>query len=377
MKLNNNQQEKFFVVATYRTSIHFFNLGSVFIHFSFAIKISFRSRYFVLLIGILSFQVPLSSPKTIKCSFKSVEFVNLNRSFVTCSVENQPINDISSTLASFDPSSVSKTKGFNIDVAPLVEFIPQRLSEKFPNLIAVQIRYTSVKSVLKNHLKDLRNLKFLNLEHNKIVSIDSSAFEDNEKLERIDLQSNKIEYLNAGIFSPLLSLRILYLCENQISFFDPVSLKNLTNLEKFYMRGNKIKYLEAGTFSNLQNLKEIVLVDNKLVSIDTEMFSDLINHKVLNKVDLRGNECIDAHFAAKQVSSMITEIKEKCLSIEALRGKSREWIQEKENLISEVKSLESKNQLNQENSDKRIDEITTRAENLKMSLDSCKRLLRK
>jgi hypothetical protein len=90
-----------------------------------------------------------SSDKTINCAIIDDK---------TCSVENQAIDSVGFKIASID----SKVEKFHISNNPKAEFLPENLSEMFPNLIDVQIW---------NSFKGLHKLIDLNLGVNKIETM--------------------------------------------------------------------------------------------------------------------------------------------------------------------------------------------------------------
>jgi hypothetical protein len=96
-----------------------------------------------------------SSEKSITCSFSNSEWFYLNRTFRTCNVENQAINSVGYTII----SSVDSTlEGFSLKNNPEVQFLPDNLSQKFPNLTAVNVFNCSIKSVDEHHFKGLHDL---------------------------------------------------------------------------------------------------------------------------------------------------------------------------------------------------------------------------
>jgi hypothetical protein len=284
--------------------------------------------------SLLSFA---ASEKSIDCKISNDEWSNFNREFRTCNVYNQAIDSLGFTIATPTDSTL---EGFVFQDNPKVELLPGNLSEKFPNLIAVQIFNCSIKSIDENHFKGLHSMTLLNLAFNKIERIDSNAFKDNVKLEQLTLKRNNIKYLSDDLFNSLRSLKQLFLNDNQIRFIDPFLFKHTTSLERIDMDNNEVKFLHPETFSTLSNLKNISISDNqlesidgkllannkklehiwfesnKLRSIDATMFDDKEN---LTYVDFEGNSCIDGFFFSTRFTEMKTKIKEKCLSFESLQ----------------------------------------------------------
>jgi Leucine-rich repeat (LRR) protein len=364
------------------------------------------------MLSLLSF---VSSDKSIDCAFSNDDWHYVGQPLKTCNVHSQAIDNVDYTIASSVDSTV---KGFDINNNPKVEFLPANLSEKFPNLIATQLRNCSIKSIDEHHLEDLHKLIVLNLGWNKIERIDSGAFKDNVKLEKLQLGFNKIKHLCDDLFSSLHNLKQLHLQGNQIRYIDPFLFYHPTNLEEINLSNNKIRFLHPETFSTLSNLKSIFISDNqlesidgsllannmqleriwfennKLRSIDAEMFDD---KESLCFVNLEGNSCINGYFMSS-FESMKTEIKAKCSpSIDSLKRElsnlKKEFSDQKAQLdevIATVSQVDSKTatltaslnlkeqELEQcrEEKAQEVQVVTTRAEKWKEVLDTCKSFMR-
>jgi chorismate mutase len=361
---------------------------------------SFLIRKFTLLIGLMSLLSFVSSNKSIDCSFSKIEWYYFNRTFRTCIVYNQAIDNVGFTIASSADSSV---EGFNIQNNTKIEFIPENLSEKFPNLINVQIFNCSLKSIDEHHFKGLRNLVTVYLAFNKIERIDSNAFKDNVKLEQLTLNNNNIKYLSEDLFNSLRNLKILHLNDNQIRLIDTFLFKHSTSMEYINMDNNEVRFLYPETFSTLSNLKKISIGDNQLESIDQNL---LANNKKLEKiwfennklksidatmfddkksllfVVLKGNSCINDTFFSQSFESMKTQIKEKCSpSIDSLKrelltlmqaermkyGKDvKEWNRHKAQLTKD----KTEHDAEMKNCNRKLDEFNTKTADLTETLNS-------
>lgn len=66
--------------------------------------------------------------------------------------------------------------------------LPEKVAEKFPNLLGFAARTTSLRFIRKANLKGLSKLRELDLHNNQIEKIAIDAFEDLKSLERIYLR---------------------------------------------------------------------------------------------------------------------------------------------------------------------------------------------
>lgn len=64
-----------------------------------------------------------------------------------------------------------------------ISFLPVRVDETFPNLIAYSAADCSLTSVSRINFKNLKKMKTLNLRNNQIVKVKSDTFEDLTLLE--------------------------------------------------------------------------------------------------------------------------------------------------------------------------------------------------
>jgi Leucine rich repeat len=75
-----------------------------------------------------------------------------------------------------------------------IKFLPIQVNEKFPNLLAYQASFCSVKEISKDHFKGLTKLKLLHLEGNQIEKVSTDTFEDLVALEGLDLSRKKLNF---------------------------------------------------------------------------------------------------------------------------------------------------------------------------------------
>lgn len=66
-----------------------------------------------------------------------------------------------------------------------IEYLPDNMADKFPNLVFIQAQDCSIKSISKQNFKNLKHLRFLALIQNNITKIESDTFMDLVALEEL------------------------------------------------------------------------------------------------------------------------------------------------------------------------------------------------
>lgn len=75
-----------------------------------------------------------------------------------------------------------------------IRFLPEKVSEKFPNLLAYYAYSCSLTEVFKINFEKLVKLKILLLDSNQIVKIPSDTFEDLKSLEYVQLRKKLFRF---------------------------------------------------------------------------------------------------------------------------------------------------------------------------------------
>lgn len=143
-------------------------------------------------------------------------------------------------------------------------------------------------SILKN-LKNLQNLKILNLESNKIFYISSEAFFDLPELFHLNLNHNELISIEISTFSKNLKLTELNLNWNHLKYIHDLQFSSNLNLKFLRLRGNFLKIIKRIFFINNSNLEWIDLAENQIQFIQPKIFGNSLN---LQFVDLTENKCI-------------------------------------------------------------------------------------
>jgi len=109
-------------------------------------------------------------------------------------------------------------KAFNVKNSKMIEYLPVKTYEKFPNLVAYQAFNCSLKGIRYENFKNLSELQQVNLAYNQIDFIAPNTFKDLTELEYLSISYNNLIYINDDDFKNLKNLQDLYLHYNQISF---------------------------------------------------------------------------------------------------------------------------------------------------------------
>jgi hypothetical protein len=168
-----------------------------------------------------------------------------------------------------------------------VTFLPVKVGEIFPNLIAYQVRMFAVQSVMKKNFVGLSKLELLYLDNNAIRTIDDNAFDDLWNLKVLNLNYNKLGSVKQEWFRDLLSLERLNLGANSLSTISAAHIGHLTKLTIFVIDDNNFARLDRDTFLRLTSLKTIWMRRNKVLSLDEEIFANL---RELEDVSLFSNQ---------------------------------------------------------------------------------------
>ena len=112
-----------------------------------------------------------------------------------------------------------------------------------------------------NHLKQLKNLKMLNMYENQLESLDGIGLLAKTPLEDLNLGNNLIKQVPAEM-GGLSTLKSLWLDDNQLDTF-PVVLCSLINLTELRLSSNQMPFVPQ-SISALKNLTTLALDNNKL-----------------------------------------------------------------------------------------------------------------
>lgn len=109
---------------------------------------------------------------------------SVNKTLKTCGLKGTTsINKKDVTISNHDDS----VQGMTFSTNKHINFLPVRVYQNFPNLIAYGAENCSIKDVSNDNFKGLTKLRALTLSFNQIKTVPFDTFEDLEGLERLVL----------------------------------------------------------------------------------------------------------------------------------------------------------------------------------------------
>lgn len=248
--------------------------------------------------------------KTVTCIIRDNNWSYYGKTLKTCEVKNQAIQSEGYVLKAKPDTSV---KAFSIKNNKYVKFIPENLSENFPELMAISIKNCSVKNLYAKPFKNLRKLQILLVKENEIEYVPGDAFIDLINLEHLELKNNKIQFLSANVFNSLVNLESLLLRYNSIEKMSDHIFAPLINLKNISFGSNLLSDVPKNMFKNNLKLEHIWFDNNKIISISASFFD---NFRGLHYVDLKGNICVNKHYHVDSFATMKTDLMESCQTAE-------------------------------------------------------------
>lgn len=263
------------------------------------------TRFIVLMQLCFNMLIISTSAKFVVCSFYISHWIYFDSVFRTCWVESQKINDLGLT---FSPPRVPLIKFVIFKHEHDVEFLPEKISKKFPFLLGLEVYNCSVKLLTRKNFANLNELIELSMPENKLEFIGRDIFADLKSLKFLGLEDNQIEYVNSKSFHQLINLEVLKLSDNKITFLDENIFEKLTNLKVISLSNNKLVEIQENLFKRNSQLKNILLSGNNIKVINSKSFNSLT---ILQSIDFTGNDCIRERF--QNFSSLISVIDQSLL----------------------------------------------------------------
>lgn len=186
--------------------------------------------------------------------------------------------------------------------------------EQLKNLEKLGLYANNIEGGQLMYVKDLTQLKSLDLAENKLLEIPNGAFENLVNLEELVLDHTGINTLDRKMMSKLVSLRDLLIEENGFTNLD--FLEDNTSIKNILFRENRIRDISG--VRNNKNLEMFWGGDNEVSDI-----SVLKGQKELNYFSMKNNKISD--ISALKDSTKLTNVylsKNQITDISALEGKS-------------------------------------------------------
>lgn len=111
--------------------------------------------------------------------------------------------------------------------------------------------------ITRSSLKNLENLKKINIFRNEIQGLDEDLLWDLPKLVIFQLRDNKLKILLEKTFVKNSKLKVVNLSSNQLEFLPKNLFKNCTSLQKVDFRHNPLKIIETD-FIGLNHIQYII-----------------------------------------------------------------------------------------------------------------------
>ncbi|CAG9809785.1 unnamed protein product [Chironomus riparius] len=241
----------------------------------------------------------ITSEKSINGYNKERKWYELDIDLTTFTIKSDEVISMKNTEVLAKESKF--VKGFYFELNKNIEYLPTKIHEKFPNLVAYDGSNLALKEIKYQNFEKLEELQYLTLK-------------DLTKLKNLTLRSNQLNYIDEELFKNLASLMHLDLDKNQINFLPKGIFKNMPELQEISLSDNKLQELDGDSFGKNKKLETIWLDGNDLKILSATMFDDLDKLKV---VYLKGNDCVDSNFCANsdcslKFSDMKTRIKDFC-----------------------------------------------------------------
>ena len=186
--------------------------------------------------------------------------------------------------------------------------------EQLKNLEKLGLYANNIEGGQLMYVKDLTQLKSLDLAENKLLEIPDGAFDNLVNLEELVLDHTGINTLDRKMMSKLVSLRDLLIEENGFTNLD--FLVDNTSIKNILFRENRIRDISG--VRNNKNLEMFWGGDNEVSDI-----SVLKGQKELNYFSMKNNKISD--ISALKDSTKLTNVylsKNQITDISALEGKS-------------------------------------------------------
>ena len=154
-----------------------------------------------------------------------------------------------------------------------IEYLPENINEKFPNLAILKAKNCSIKAVRKENFCGLQKLVKLMLDNNEITELSADVFDDLIRLKILSIKHNKIHDIDAGAFKNLKALHGLYLGHNQLKYLHKNLFENLQELRNLSLHYNHITFLGDEHLMHNPELEYMWLEHNDISHLSYTMFN--------------------------------------------------------------------------------------------------------
>ncbi|CAI9743535.1 adhesion G-protein coupled receptor G6-like [Octopus vulgaris] len=197
-------------------------------------------------------------------------------------------NQISNTGKGFI-KNLPELKEIDLSNNKISEIEP-RFLEHVPELQKLDLSKNSISKIETAFLEHVPKLQKLNLSNNQISNTGKGFIKNLLELEELDLSNNNISKIEPGFLEHVPKLQKLDLSKNSISKIEPAFLEHVPKLQKLNLSNNQISNTGKGFIKNLRKLEELDLSNNKISEIEPGFIEHVPE---LQKLDLSRNEILN------------------------------------------------------------------------------------
>lgn len=167
---------------------------------------------------------------------------------------------------------------------------------------------TKIDESFTKQLQGMANLAVVSLDNNKIANIATAQF---SSMIKLNLRGNLIKEIGNDTFSSNNSkIMEILLFRNQITTIGSAAFKGLTKLVTLQFNDNKMTQLKREFFESLSTITVLDLSRNGVKTIEKGTFKAFYNKSV--KIDLSGNNCVNASFLFPTTETLFDGYVKKC-----------------------------------------------------------------
>lgn len=215
-----------------------------------------------------------------------------DRHYMLCQIKDQSIDAPNITIASTGDDHL--VNDFSIFNQTDMFFLPDKIGERFPNLIAMGSGFFKIRSLQRSNFFGFRRLRNLYVTNSDLEKIEHDTFQSLDTLVILDLSNNKITSINPTWFENKKLLVWLDLTSNKIETIPQRCFDDLPSLESVFLSANKIRRIASPLFLNNNVISELQLVLNPLVFISDTAFDGSFTQL---RVELWYTTCFENRFA--------------------------------------------------------------------------------
>ena len=115
-----------------------------------------------------------------------------NVTLATCLILEQAVDNPGYSISSSKDENVL---GLWFDHNRKIFYLPENISDKFPNLVGLSAELCSIKALRRENFKNLHKLKYLWLTQNSLEMIPSNTFDDLVALETLHLRKFQLHVI--------------------------------------------------------------------------------------------------------------------------------------------------------------------------------------